>query len=113
MIAGMVSERTQLPLRVADSVVRGASQGDSHGGIGLIESRSKQVQRMADWNTTGLDFRGRGERRTARGPPLESGCRGFGGVALAGVPVRVIARGYGLCGLGFTVVRFRLPGRFG
>lgn len=49
------------------SVVRGSNQGDSHGGIYLIDFEQQTVDQKVDWNTTDIDWRGRGADRGLRG----------------------------------------------
>ena len=36
---------------IASSVVRGSQQGDSHGGVFLIDLQSQDVEQVLDWNT--------------------------------------------------------------
>ncbi len=57
----------KLPKLVATSVVRGAQQGDSHGGIYTIDFESKETRQHVDWNTGEIDFEGRGADRGLRG----------------------------------------------
>ena len=52
---------------VATSVVRGSRQGESHGGVYLIDLEEKRVAQAIDWNTTGIDWQGRGWDRGMRG----------------------------------------------
>ena len=35
---------------IASSVVRGVQQGQSHGGVYLIDFESQQVDQTIDWN---------------------------------------------------------------
>ena len=49
------------------SVVRGSNQGDSHGGIYLIDFEQQAVDQKVDWNTIDIDWRGRGADRGLRG----------------------------------------------
>lgn len=55
------------PTLIATSVVRGAEQGDSHGGIYLVNFASQEVTQVVDWNTSEIDFQGRGWDRGLRG----------------------------------------------
>jgi hypothetical protein len=57
----------ELPTLIATSVVRGAEQGDSHGGIYLVDFASEEVTQVVDWNTSEIDFQGRGWDRGLRG----------------------------------------------
>jgi hypothetical protein len=57
----------KLPTLIATSVVRGSQQGESHGGIYLINFENQQIDQMVDWNTSDIDFTGRGWDRGLRG----------------------------------------------
>ena len=52
---------------IASSVVRGAQQGQSHGGVYLIDFKTQKVNQTIDWNTSGIDWQGRGWDRGLRG----------------------------------------------
>ena len=52
---------------VTSSVVRGAQQGQSHGGVYLIDLENQKVEQPIDWNTSGIDWQGRGWDRGLRG----------------------------------------------
>jgi len=52
---------------IASSVVRGSNQGESHGGIYLIDLEKHQSAKAIDWNTTNIDWQGRGWDRGLRG----------------------------------------------
>ena len=52
---------------VATSVVRGSQQGDSHGGVYLIDMLNQEVEQVLDWNTMDIDWQGRGWDRGLRG----------------------------------------------
>jgi hypothetical protein len=52
---------------IATSVVRGSRQGESHGGVYLIDLDEQRVAQTIDWNTTGIDWQGRGWDRGMRG----------------------------------------------
>ncbi len=52
---------------VATSVVRGSQQGESHGGVYLIDLPGQEVRQVIDWNTMDIDWRGRGADRGLRG----------------------------------------------
>ena len=47
--------------------MRGAQQGESHGGLYLIDLESRSVKQHIDWNTAGIDWHGRGWDRGLRG----------------------------------------------
>jgi hypothetical protein len=48
-------------------VVRGSHQGESHGGVYLIDLETRQVTLALDWNRAGIDWQGRGWDRGLRG----------------------------------------------
>jgi len=52
---------------IATSVVRGSSQGESHGGVYLVDLDSERVAHPIDWNTIDIDWQGRGWDRGLRG----------------------------------------------
>jgi hypothetical protein len=52
---------------IATSVVRGSQQGESHGGVYLIDINGQSVKQMLDWNTINIDWEGRGADRGLRG----------------------------------------------
>jgi hypothetical protein len=57
----------KLPKLVATSVVRGSQQGESHGGIFTVEFEKQTGEQLVDWNTSSIDFDGRGADRGLRG----------------------------------------------
>jgi hypothetical protein len=63
----------QLPPLIATSVVRGSEQGQSHGGLYLVDPASQQVLQMLDWNTADIDWTGRGWDRGLRGIAFHNG----------------------------------------
>jgi hypothetical protein len=56
-----------IPPLVATSVVRGSQQGESHGGVFLIEPASRSVRQLLDWDSADIDWTGRGWDRGLRG----------------------------------------------
>ena len=52
---------------IATSVVRGSHQGESHGGVYLIDLDRERVLQALDWNTADIDWQGRGWDRGLRG----------------------------------------------
>jgi len=52
---------------VTTSVVRGSHQGESHGGVYVIDLERRDVRQVIDWNTTAIDWQGRGWDRGLRG----------------------------------------------
>ncbi len=63
----MSDSTLELPTLVASSVVRGARQGDSHGGIYLLDFARQDIRQVVDWNTGEIDWQGRGWDRGLRG----------------------------------------------
>lgn len=63
----MTENKLELPTLIATSVVRGAEQGDSHGGIYLVDFAGQEVTQVVDWDTSEIDFQGRGWDRGLRG----------------------------------------------
>ena len=53
----------KLPKLIATSVVRGSQQGGSHGGIYTVDFESPTGEQHVDWNTSKIDFEGRGADR--------------------------------------------------
>ena len=58
---------TRLPKLIATSVVRGSQQGESHGGIYTVDFEKQTGDQHVDWNTSDIDFEGRGADRGLRG----------------------------------------------
>ena len=44
----------KLPTIIATSVVRGSQQGESHGGIYLVDFQKQEANLVVDWMTLGL-----------------------------------------------------------
>jgi len=57
----------KLPKFIATSVVRGSQQGESHGGIYTLDFENQTCEQHVDWNTSKIDFEGRGADRGLRG----------------------------------------------
>ncbi len=57
----------KLPKLIATSVVRGSQQGQSHGGVYTVDFEKQEVEQHVDWNTSKIDFEGRGADRGLRG----------------------------------------------
>jgi hypothetical protein len=60
----------RLPQLIATSVVRGSQQGESHGGIYVVDFDRQEGRQVVDWNTGDIDFSGRGADRGLRGIAL-------------------------------------------
>ena len=52
---------------VTTSVVRGSHQGESHGGVYLIDLDQREANQVLDWDKTDIDWQGRGWDRGLRG----------------------------------------------
>ena len=63
----MTESQFKLPTLIATSVVRGSRQGESHGGIYLVNFADQEVRQVVDWDTSEIDFTGRGWDRGLRG----------------------------------------------
>lgn len=48
-------------------MVRGSRQGESHGGVFIIDFEQQTAQQHIDWNTSDIDWEGRGADRGLRG----------------------------------------------
>ena len=57
----------KLPKLIATSVVRGSRQGESHGGIFTVDFETQTGEQRVDWNTSDINFEGRGADRGLRG----------------------------------------------
>lgn len=63
----MNSAAPVIPKLLVSSVVRGAQQGDSHGGLFVVDIERGEFEQVVDWNTAGIDWDGRGADRGLRG----------------------------------------------
>ncbi len=52
---------------IATSVVRGSEQGESHGGVYLVDFTHQSVKQVIDWDSADIDWQGRGWDRGLRG----------------------------------------------
>lgn len=52
---------------VTTSVIRGSNQGESHGGVYLIDLDQRTVMQTIDWDKADIDWQGRGWDRGLRG----------------------------------------------
>ena len=48
-------------------MVRGSHQGESHGGVYLIDLERRDIRQVVDWNKADIDWQGRGWDRGLRG----------------------------------------------
>ncbi|MDP8928125.1 MAG: hypothetical protein M3O70_05995 [Actinomycetota bacterium] len=63
-----------LPTVVVTSVVRSAYQGQSHGGVYLVDLESGDHQQVIDWDNADISWEGRGADRGLRGIAFHGGC---------------------------------------
>ncbi len=66
-MAGKQQILIHMPILIATSVVRGSHQGESHGGVYLVNTEAQEVVQPLDWNTVNIDWQGRGWDRGLRG----------------------------------------------
>lgn len=62
-----------LPTVVTSSVVRSSQQGESHGGVYLVDLERGSYQQVIDWNDPSISWEGRGWDRGLRGIAFHSG----------------------------------------
>ena len=62
----------KLPKLIATSVVRGSQQGESHGGVFTVDFDKRDGDQHVDWNSSAIDFEGRGADRGLRGITFDS-----------------------------------------
>jgi len=62
-----------MTILIATSVVRGSHQGESHGGVYLINLETDEILHPVDWNTMDIDWQGRGWDRGLRGIAFHDG----------------------------------------
>lgn len=56
-----------MTILIATSVVRGSRQGESHGGVFLVDLDRQRVRQAIDWDAMNIDWQGRGWDRGLRG----------------------------------------------
>lgn len=64
---GVKKDLERLPTVIASSVVRSAHQGESHGGVYLVDLESGTTEQVIDWNDCSINWEGRGADRGLRG----------------------------------------------
>src|SRR5437868_3147782 len=57
----------KLPRIITTSVIRSARQGESHGGVYLVNLDSGNIVQVIDWNDRSINWEGRGGDRGLRG----------------------------------------------
>ena len=68
-----IQSPADVPPLIATSVVRGSEQGQSHGGVYIIDPARQAVHQVIDWNTADIDWQGRGWDRGLRGVAFYEG----------------------------------------
>jgi hypothetical protein len=58
---------------IVSSVIRSADQGESHGGVYLVDMATERFEQVLDWNTSDIDWEGRGGDRGLRGIAFHEG----------------------------------------
>jgi hypothetical protein len=56
-----------LPKVITTSVIRSAQQGESHGGVYLVDLQTGAFEQVVDWNDRSINWEGRGGDRGLRG----------------------------------------------
>ncbi len=62
-----------LPRILCSSVVRSVHQGESHGGVYLVDLEAGTSEQVLDWKDTNIDWEGRGGDRGLRGIAFHGG----------------------------------------
>jgi hypothetical protein len=57
----------RLPTVIASSVIRTSQQGESHGGLYLVDLETGKFEQVLDWNDGSISWEGRGAERGLRG----------------------------------------------
>jgi hypothetical protein len=63
----------KLPRIITTSVIRSARQGESHGGVYLVDLDSGDIEQAVDWNDRTINWEGRGGDRGLRGIAFHQG----------------------------------------
>jgi hypothetical protein len=62
-----------LPRMIVSSVVRASNQGESHGGVYLVDLARGETEQVIDWNDASISWEGRGADRGLRGIAFHEG----------------------------------------
>ena len=57
----------KLPKVIASTVVRSAYEGESHGGVYIVDLETEEVEQVVDYDSTSIKWEGRGGPRGLRG----------------------------------------------
>ena len=63
-----------MPRVVVSSVIRSSHQGESHGGVYLLDIATGMVEQRVDWDDPAISWEGRGADRGLRGIAFHRGC---------------------------------------
>ena len=63
----------RLPVVICSSVIRSSQQGESHGGVYLVDLESGEYHQVVDWNDPSISWEGRGWDRGLRGIEFYNG----------------------------------------
>ncbi len=55
------------PVVLCSSVIRSSTEGESHGGLYLVDLDNERVKQVVDWEEQNIDWSGRGAERGLRG----------------------------------------------
>jgi hypothetical protein len=69
----MAEPATRLPRVVCSSVVRSVHQGESHGGVYLVDLETGACEQVLDWTDANINWEGRGGDRGLRGIAFHDG----------------------------------------
>jgi hypothetical protein len=69
----MPATSSERPIVIVSSVVRSSHQGQSHGGVYLVDLANGSVEQRIDWNESRIDWEGRGGDRGLRGIAFHRG----------------------------------------
>ena len=58
---------SKLPVVICSSVIRSSQQGESHGGLYLVDLESAKYRQIVDWDDPSINWEGRGADRGLRG----------------------------------------------
>lgn len=62
-----------LPRVLCSSVIRSVHQGESHGGVYLVDLQGESFEQVVDWSDANIDWEGRGGDRGLRGIAFHDG----------------------------------------
>jgi hypothetical protein len=64
---------SRLPRLLCSSVIRSVHQGESHGGVYLVDLQAQTTEQVLDWADERIDWEGRGGDRGLRGIAVHDG----------------------------------------